>query len=1088
MNIIPITLAKDLGEIYEMLVIDPRRSWDLLDLRICYFKRGEGKIIRFNPLNGHVDAQLEEGGIVDLGPSSWKDGRITAVWMDQELFDKIRSYNRTKIWHKKNGAEQKANDPSVQGFPQIERLTTMNQAADYLSDLIGRIKSMAVNDQLIQGLFNKFPGLESQLQDDVLICLIESPTWPVIPKPIQANILFQFLLNGPHNEQSVRFEQLKPYLHRNLPLAFWNKIPENLLLDETLWPILPEEIQMRALFQKIVQGKAVIEDLASFVNLLRNYPSADYLTKIPKETLFHPVLFSALSLDKKITCLLGLLQEGSDARRKAEVLTRLSELLIIPGVWQHLSQAPDAVLLEQEIWALCPVEKKVPVLIRQIKTQPLAEEIRHFFISQLAAVMREPKSDRYWDQIPSSLDEEAGIYGILPPARKVSLLVKIIQTPDRSTEKEKRVSELAGILSQSADLTPYLSIVPKAVVMEKEIWRLWPAEKKVPILLEIIASLPSEESPRLVKIAELAGLMALPETSKLWRTIPPSLYREREIYDVLPPELKVPLLVEDIQSPNAKDQREQKIQELAGVLVIAKDINLWRMLYNDEDLILEPPLILIAPIDVKKRLFEPAARKLTNQHIDASFDSISLDDDDLCLAARWLKSPLAEEKRTADEIRKLLNYRYRAEDLSRVLSARAAEKAVYQFLNHLGYKTEDISIKQETSQDDKRWENYDLLTEKEAIDVKNSRAVEFDHKRYVEYRVPKFKKAQSRKGNLDVVIAGVFSSNLLPNEIVYPALADSSKKPAIQVLGMTNFQYIEGLRGDFNRDGRFELTFRREDYGPENFIPTWMFDYPETAYLSRTWAVERINRIQSPVDQLAQAWRFSPLPFILLLEKPLYEELHLANWQISLVKTFDNVPLSRRLSLPRIFLAVLTHFINMATTSDWVAGGYEPEKVKEMLFAHPKDRQYPLFVFDPLETVATLIDNLQTIWGNEHGFIRKFKSFQLVKLGIIKGKSVEDGKWKTILAYCGTPGCHYSPLIYGVHDACESGRLICPKCHSCGEKSCKYCQERKRQEDALTAEEYDMGELICPEEPKMEGYVDSMLDNQEDFLEDNFWG
>lgn len=1086
MKIIPITLAKDLGEIYEMLVIDPRRSWDLLELRICYFQRGEGKITRLNPINGHVDAQLEDGGIVDLGPSSWKDGRITAVWIDQEQFDKIRSYNRTKIWHKKNGAGRKANDPSVQGFPQIERLMTINQAADYLTDLIGRIKSMAINDQLIQGLFNKFPGLESQLQDDVLICLIESPSWLVIPKLIQANILIQYLLNVPQNEESERFKRLKPYLHRNLPLAFWNKIPENFLLDETLWPILPEEVQMRALFQKIVQGKAVDEDIASFVNQLRDYPSADYLTNIPKEILFQPILFSALSLDKKITCLLGILQEGSDVRRKAEVLTRMSELLISPGIWQYLSQAPDAVLLEPEIWVSCPVEKKVPVLIRQIKSQSLADETKHFFISQLAAVMIEPQSDRYWDQIPSSLDEEPEIYGILPAARKVSLLVKIIQSPERSIEKEKRVSELVGILSQSADLTPYLSIVPKAVVMEKEIWRLWPAERKVPILLEIIASTPHEEGSGRGKIAELAGLMTLPQTNLLWRTIPPSLYREPEIYAVLPPELKVPLLVEDIQSPDAKDQREQKIRELAGVLVIAKNISLWRMLYNDEDLILEPPLIEIAPFEVKLRLFEPAARKLTNQHIDASFDSISLDDDDLCLAARWLKPRLAEEKRTADEIRKLLNYKYRAEDWSRVLSARAAEKAVYQFLTHLGHKTEDISIKQETNQDDKRWENYDLLTEKDAIDVKNSRAVEFDHKRYVEYRVPKFKKDQSRKGNLDVVIAGVFSPNLLPKEIIYPTQSGSSKNPVIQVLGMTNFQYIEGLREDFHREGRFELTFRREDYGPESFIPTWMFDYPEAAYPSRTWAVERINRIQWPVDQLAQANYFSPLPFILLLEKPPYEGL--ANWQKSLVMTIGNVPLSRRLSLPRIFLAVLTHFVNMAIANDWVAGGYEPEKVKEMLFVHQKDRQHPLFVFDPLETVATLIDNLQVIWGNEHGFIRKFKSFQLVKLGIIKGRSVEDGKWKTILAYCGTPGCHYSPLIYGVHDPCESGRLICPKCHSCGEKSCKYCQERKRQEDALTAEEYDMGELICPEEPEMEGYVDSMIDNQEDFLEDNFWG
>ena len=424
-----------------MLVRDPDKARQLVGKFIKHSQYGDGTIILYAPINGLVEVQFENFGKRDIGPTGWKDGQIKSIWMEREQLEAICAYNKSiEMTVQSNHGKEIRPLPSQQYQP-VHCLSSIEQAVSYLEDLLSRIKRDAINDELLQAIFAKFPGLEDHLPDEIITILINSPTWAVVPISLQGKILLRSLLLSPQSEEAERFQRLSILLRSDLSIrsALWNLIPDRFLEDENLWPIMPEPAQLRMLHQKIAQGKATIEHMETFVSLQRKYPSTDYLSKIPQRLLFHPLLFSTLTPERKARCLLELFEDGSNADQKAEVLERMVDLLKIAGQWQYFAQAPDTVFLEPEIWPLCPVEKKVPVLIGQIGSQTQGEDARHWCISQLAALMNEPQSDKYWDEIPSTLDEEPEIYAILPLVRKVSLLVKIIQTPERSTEKQERV-------------------------------------------------------------------------------------------------------------------------------------------------------------------------------------------------------------------------------------------------------------------------------------------------------------------------------------------------------------------------------------------------------------------------------------------------------------------------------------------------------------------------------------------------------------------------------------------------------------------------------------------------------------------------
>ena len=180
----------------------------------------------------------------------------------------------------------------------------------------------------------------------------------------------------------------------------------------------------------------------------------------------------------------------------------------------------------------------------------------------------------------------------------------------------------------------------------------------------------------------------------------------------------------------------------------------------------------------------------------------------------------------------------------------------------------------------------------------------------------------------------------------------------------------------------------------------------------------------------------------------MWTESSLSIWQWTFVEKVIDWRKKFGLSLPFLFLSILTHFLQMIY--DLSDAYYRPRNYMELLY-FGESHNMPLFIHDPLKTIYNLIANLETLWSAEHGLVRQFRSFQLSGLRILRGRNITtDKKWKTLIAYCGgwvdgKVRCGKTPLILGeegTHHCPECSRLICPECQFCAE-NCSMYKERK---------------------------------------------
>jgi hypothetical protein len=145
-----------------------------------------------------------------------------------------------------------------------------------------------------------------------------------------------------------------------------------------------------------------------------------------------------------------------------------------------------------------------------------------------------------------------------------------------------------------------------------------------------------------------------------------------------------------------------------------------------------------------------------------------------------------------------------------------------------------------------------------------------------------------------------------------------------------------------------------------------------------------------------------------------------------------------RLTLPKVFLTILTHFLQMLR-DDAASKHYKPSFYDRLLFSGNCPR-YPVGVYDPLDVVHDLCSTLDILWEHKNTTrLNEFDYFKFNGLGLLQGRRRGKAGLETIIAYCGgfvkgKGKCGNSPLIIGKEATCpECGRLICPICDYCSQ-------------------------------------------------------
>jgi hypothetical protein len=415
-----------------------------------------------------------------------------------------------------------------------------------------------------------------------------------------------------------------------------------------------------------------------------------------------------------------------------------------------------------------------------------------------------------------------------------------------------------------------------------------------------------------------------------------------------------------------------------------------------------------------------------------------LDDRDILLSLKWhgASESISREQLIAG------HEEYRG--LARMLSARAAEKAVIHFFERmLTGELKDISISQlddEACQGN--WRKYDILADKVPYDVKNSRQARLSDSNYVEHCVPRFKEERDQ----NVKIIGTLSPYLRVNQLLdHENISFLSQKP-IRVLGCVARPILDNLIRHFTRD-TFQLKFTHH-CRDGTFLPPWIFDYPSSYYSKRDEGLCQLVEVTQ--EDWAQS-SYSPVPVYLALglEPPIeWQRKMNYTWQVDFFQRILAANSEFGLSLPAVFLTILTHFLD-TVANDETTKDFNPSEYRKLLFSNGS-LSSPLFLHDPLKTVDSLIATLTTLWEAPSNQIQEYSSFRLVSAGILRGRlashpNVEHG----LVAYCGGRTkenwpCGNIPLVLGEHEHCECGMLICDECGFCSSR-CKHNAVRQAE-------------------------------------------
>ncbi len=439
---------------------------------------------------------------------------------------------------------------------------------------------------------------------------------------------------------------------------------------------------------------------------------------------------------------------------------------------------------------------------------------------------------------------------------------------------------------------------------------------------------------------------------------------------------------------------------------------------------------------------------------------------------------------------------------AQMVSARGAEKLIIKFCQALGYQVEDISIHQITQQSSD-WKLADIrLNKKILLDVKNSRFT-VNSKVYSEFCVPEFKQERTNeyKQKREVYIVGVLSPYLQKRFIDGEEIPNFSvEKP--KVLGIFYKKSLEELKNIVDETDRLEIdvsrleNFYRDSSTTKNYnsyssrgknsnfyLPHWLFDYGEKFYEEQIRIILDFNDFMANLsDTKIPSWEdvsivgINPLPLFIFAKQnlPIEWKSHLPKWKLDFLNPLINISLSPQkkiISLSHLFISILKHFLQMLEDNN---SEYSPQDYSDILHGdshinHPQESlpipfedsqadhledsqtNHPLKIYDPLQTIQSFCNTLQTLWENrEKTELSEFKIFKFRHESILQGKKASNDSWKTIIAYCGGKiekkgKCGYSPLLIGREENCPTcGLLICPKedCQFC-KKDCPSYQERE---------------------------------------------
>ena len=331
--------------------------------------------------------------------------------------------------------------------------------------------------------------------------------------------------------------------------------------------------------------------------------------------------------------------------------------------------------------------------------------------------------------------------------------------------------------------------------------------------------------------------------------------------------------------------------------------------------------------------FSSLSEKAMNPNVRAHFPLPELDEYDVQLVGEWCtllnnldRSSLIELIKTDSKAKW---------ESGRLLSARSAEKIARDFYqNNYGKEVTDVSITQIDKNKKNDWRKYDLDVEGLHVDVKNSRRSQKSKDRYTEHCIPQFKRSRENQN----VISGVLSPYIWPLDLLDKP-KERHEDAEIIFLGETDIEKQSILKCEFND----LVDFVGPNPANKYFLPPWVFDYPECVYKKQNKALKELKDFTNLASLKGVEFKFNLIPVGIAADIDLTEILDneaLDSWERNFLDQLRNRIEKYGLSLPFLFLTILTHFLGMADSSE-IVSDFKPDKYRKFLF-YKEGRNNPL--------------------------------------------------------------------------------------------------------------------------------------------------
>ena len=371
------------------------------------------------------------------------------------------------------------------------------------------------------------------------------------------------------------------------------------------------------------------------------------------------------------------------------------------------------------------------------------------------------------------------------------------------------------------------------------------------------------------------------------------------------------------------------------------------------------------------------------------------------------------------------------DDRNRLESARRAERAAVEYYRRLGSAVADVSIQQVSRPDGGDWRTHDLTVDDRPLDVKNMR------RSTVRERLGELLWRQKcrhvGRSVEDVGIVGVVSDRDAPHRST--VLGEARR---------ASFDDVRTLAEDMHRLFGIEIKGTRHLSNKRHFgdekVPGWFFQYPPSHYGAAPWAwlpqcIALARKYDEPVHDwlvpLAASWQGRAVSEADSGDREFLQALCCLRGQDGLV------------SLRKVFLFAILYLLSSRRS-----GARARSAFVRLLFPFVdttarglRDRtgdadhvgwSFPLGLHDPARYVRHVVNALGTVLESRPDELDGVEFFRLQGPWILKAEV--EGKWLTVLAYCG--GCGEAPLVIGRSRTCPcgKGRLVCPMCGHCHEK------------------------------------------------------